>query len=166
MSLAFPAWRTYVEVSDCSVLTMPIPALHFTFKNNKKPKQSNKQISKSSLSSVVAAGRVCVCVCRFARRLLWRAKARTCLQGKSSSEGFFSSSSPISRCWGNRHPRCSERLTHPARSSATRIAPWATAREQRKYRLQQFNMKYIKPPFSASPGHDWWQLTVSGLQRL
>lgn len=78
MSLAFPAWRTYVEVSDCSVLTMPIPALHFTFKNNKKPKQSNKQISKSSLSSVVAAVRVCVCV-------------QVCTQAavKSKSENLF-----------------------------------------------------------------------------
>ena len=55
----------------------------------KKLKQSNKQISISSLSSIVAGVSVCACACRFACRLVRRARARTCLQGKSSSEGFF-----------------------------------------------------------------------------
>lgn len=44
--------------------------------------------------------------------------------------------------------------------------PRATAQEQRKYRLQQLDMKYQKSPLPVSPGHGWWQLAVSSPQRL
>lgn len=140
-----------MEVSDCSVLIMPIPALHFAFKNNKKLKPNNKQMSKSSLSSIVAGVCVCMQVCAQAAE-----KSENLFTGKKLFQKvFFPSSSPISRCWGNRHPRRSKRLTHPARSFAARITPRATAQEQKKYRLQQFNMKYIKSPFPVSAGQGW-----------